>query len=89
MLALLLASNIWGLVYSKTITGEPCPITNGTGAQDTGICVPLDSHGLSWGCSDIYGFLVPEVCEEQYGDIMTNVHTYIPTSIPGFTNFKV
>jgi hypothetical protein len=82
MLALLLASNILGSVYSKTITGETCPITNGTGAQETGICVPLDSHGLSWDCSDIYGFLVPEICEWQYGDIMSNVST----SILGFIN---
>ena len=76
MFSFLLSLNLWaGSVYSTaTVVGETCSWTNTTSnVQHTGECLPLDSDGYSWPCSNVFGFLVLDVCTEQYGDSMNNV----------------
>jgi hypothetical protein len=73
MLLLLFHLNFWSLVYSKTITGLTCPVTNSTGTQYTGVCVPLDKNDDSSGCNDVFGFLVLDVCQGQDGESAQNV----------------
>jgi len=75
MFPFLLSLNLWtSSVYSATVVGNSCSWTNTTSrVQHTGECLPLDSDGYSWPCSDIFGFLVLDVCAEQYGDSMNNV----------------
>jgi hypothetical protein len=77
MLSLLFNFNLWNSVYANTITGEPCPVTNATGTQLTGICVPFDNNGLSEPCNGIYGFMVPDVCLQQYSQTFQNVHLFL------------
>ena len=61
-----------GLVDAHcSITGQVCNTPWGV----SGICVPLDETGRSQDCYNVYGFLVLDVCGEQYGSDYTNVHS--------------
>jgi hypothetical protein len=73
MLSLLFHLNFWSSVYSSTVTGIACPVTNGTGITYTGECVPLDNNYHSLACNGIFAFLVFDVCLEQDGQSMQNV----------------
>jgi len=52
-----------------SITGQVCNTPWGV----SGICVPLDETGRSQDCYNVYGFLVLDVCGEQYGSDFANV----------------
>jgi len=55
-----------------SIRGYPC---KSVGALE-GICVPLDEHGQSQDCYNVYGFLDtinPNSCADAYGENFTNV----------------
>ena len=67
-------SDLWSFVCAKTITGLPCNVTDTTGAQLPGIYVPLYNNCHSWDCSDLFGFLVLDVCVQRYRESMQNIH---------------
>lgn len=77
MLSLLFNLNLWGSVYSQSVTGLPCSVRNASRIQYGGACVPLDNNDHNWDCSNVYGFLVDNVCEQEYGESMQKVHDFL------------
>jgi hypothetical protein len=76
MLSLLFHLNFWSSVYSSTVTGIACPVTNATGTTYTGECVPLDINSHNFACNGIFAFLVFDVCLEQEGQNFQNVFPF-------------
>jgi hypothetical protein len=74
LLSLFLAQTVTGRC---TISGTVCSFQSLENETVSGICVPLDSSGVSQDCNNVYGFIVDNTQCEGYD---ANVRHFLPVA---------